>query len=222
MDVLRGRLSRDRLLEEPSSRGLVAIPLVLIVVITVLDLYTPADVHLGPLLVIAPALTASLSGTRMTALVGALAVAALVLVAALEGGLTTADRMAQILALLVLSALTVFLRYVTERRERALSRARSVAATTQRVLLRPPPRRIGPLRVAWLCLKGSRTPLGRRSRAVASSWSSVAEAAYGLAVEVQAAGDGADRPAFLQQAVDVFVAVSGAFDDLGAVQLRGR
>ncbi|MDX3761135.1 PP2C family protein-serine/threonine phosphatase [Streptomyces sp. AK02-04a] len=145
-------MSRDRLLEEPSNGGLVAIPLVLIVAITVLDLYTPADVHLGPLLVIAPALTASLSGTRGTALVGTLAVAALVLVAALEGGLTTANRTAQILALLVLSALTVFLRYVTERRERALSRARSVAATTQRVLLRPPPRRIGPLRVAWLYL----------------------------------------------------------------------
>lgn len=150
--VRRGRLSRDRLLAEPSNRGLAAIPLVLIVAITVLDLYTPPDVHLGPLLVIAPALTASLSGTRLTALVGTLAVAALVLVAALEGGLTTANRMAQILALLVLSALTVFLRYVTERRERALSRARSVAATTQGVLLRPPPRRIGPLRVAWLYL----------------------------------------------------------------------
>jgi hypothetical protein len=88
MGVRRGRLSRDRLLEEPSSRGLVAIPLVLIVAITVLDLYRPADVYLGPLLVIAPALTASLSGTRMTALVGALAVATLMLIGVLEGGLT--------------------------------------------------------------------------------------------------------------------------------------
>ncbi|MFF4138676.1 hypothetical protein ACFY1B_46270 [Streptomyces mirabilis] len=70
MGVRRGRSSRDRLLEEPSNGGLVAIPLVLIVAITVLDLYTSADVHLGPLLVIAPALTASLSGTRGTALVG--------------------------------------------------------------------------------------------------------------------------------------------------------
>jgi hypothetical protein len=50
----------------------------------------------------------------------------------------------------------------------------------------------------------------------------VAEAAHGLAVEVQTAGDGADRPAFLQQAVDVLVAVAGAFDDLGAGQFRGR
>jgi hypothetical protein len=50
----------------------------------------------------------------------------------------------------------------------------------------------------------------------------VAEAAHGLAVEVQTAGDGADRPAFLQQSVDVLVAVAGAFDDLGAGQFRGR
>ncbi|MFF3699018.1 hypothetical protein [Streptomyces sp. NPDC002221] len=50
----------------------------------------------------------------------------------------------------------------------------------------------------------------------------VAVTAHGLAVEVQTAGDGADRPAFLQQAVDVLIAVTGAFDDLGAGQFRGR
>ncbi|MFF4759764.1 hypothetical protein [Streptomyces sp. NPDC001292] len=37
----------------------------------------------------------------------------------------------------------------------------------------------------------------------------VAEAAYGLAVEVQPPGDGADRPALLHQGVDVLVAVTG-------------
>ncbi|MGY5060894.1 PP2C family protein-serine/threonine phosphatase [Streptomyces sp. 900105755] len=37
-----------------------------------------------------------------------------------------------------------------ERRSRELNRARSVAETAQLVLLRPPRRRIGPLRVAWL------------------------------------------------------------------------
>ncbi|WP_143670078.1 hypothetical protein [Streptomyces sp. Ag109_G2-15] len=50
----------------------------------------------------------------------------------------------------------------------------------------------------------------------------VAEAAHGLAIEVQTAGDGADRPAFLQQAMDVLVAMAGAFDDLRAGQFRGR
>lgn len=56
------RRSWDHLLEPPSGRGLVAIPFVLIVTITVLDIYTGRDVQLGPLLVIAPALTASSPG----------------------------------------------------------------------------------------------------------------------------------------------------------------
>jgi serine phosphatase RsbU (regulator of sigma subunit) len=146
------RVTVDRLVEQPSGRGLVAIPLALIVVITVVDIRSPDTVHLGPLLVIAPALTASLAGPRATALVGALAVAAQVFIAIFHGGLTTTNHISQIIALFVLSALVVFVCHVRERRARELSRARSVAETAQRVLLRPPPRRIGPLRVAWLYL----------------------------------------------------------------------
>jgi hypothetical protein len=126
------RMSVDRLVQQPSGRGLVAIPLALIVVITVVDIRSPTDVHLGPLLVIAPTLTASLAGPALTALVGVLAVAAQVVIAVLHGGLGTTNHMAQLIALLV--------------------RARSIAETAQRVLLRPPPRKIGPLRVAWLYL----------------------------------------------------------------------
>ncbi|MEV7325636.1 hypothetical protein [Streptomyces sp. NPDC093970] len=75
-----------------------------------------------------------------------------------------------------------------------------------------------------MCLERLQDPVGAAlaggdQRLVESG---VAEAAHGLAVEVETAGDGADRPAFLQQAVDVFVAVAGAFDDLGAGQFRGR
>jgi len=146
------RGSVDRLVEQPPGRGLLAIPLALIVVITVVDIHSPADVHLGPLLVIAPALTASFAGPRLTALVGTLAVAAQVFIAVFHGGLTTTNHISQITALLVLSALVVFVCHVRERRARELSRARSVAETAQRVLLRPPPRRVGPLRVAWLYL----------------------------------------------------------------------
>ncbi|MET7522553.1 PP2C family protein-serine/threonine phosphatase [Streptomyces sp. NPDC005248] len=146
------RALMDRLLQQPSGRGLVAIPLALIIVITVVDIHSPVDVHLGPLLVIAPALTASFAGPWLTAAIGVLAVAAQVLIAVLHGGLGTSNHIAQITALTVLSALVVFVCYVRERRGRQLSRARSVAETAQRVLLRPPPRRIGPLRVSWLYL----------------------------------------------------------------------
>ncbi|WP_327273224.1 serine/threonine-protein phosphatase [Streptomyces sp. NBC_01224] len=127
-----------------------AVPFALIVTITALDIYTGHDIQLGPLLVIAPALTASLAGPRLTAVAGVLAVAAQVFIAVFLGELATTNHIAQIIALTALSALAVFMRFVRERRDRALSRARSVAEAAQRVLLRPPPRRIGPLQVAWL------------------------------------------------------------------------
>ncbi|MFE2094975.1 PP2C family protein-serine/threonine phosphatase [Streptomyces sp. NPDC059460] len=146
------RASVDRILEQPSGRGLVAIPLALIMVITVVDIHSPADVHMGPLLVIAPALTASFAGPWLTAAIGVLAVAAQVFIAVLHGGLATTNHISQITALTMLSALVAFICYVREWRGRQLSRARSVAETAQRVLLRPPRRRIGPLRVAWLYL----------------------------------------------------------------------
>ncbi|MFE1289889.1 PP2C family protein-serine/threonine phosphatase [Streptomyces sp. NPDC058751] len=145
-------MSVDRLVAQPSGRGLVAVPLALIVVITVVDVHSPTDVHLGPLLVIAPTLTASLAGPVLTALVGVLAIAAQVVIAVLHGGLGTTNHIAQLIALVVLSALVVFVCHLRERRARELVRARSVAEIAQRVLLRPPPRRIGPLRVAWLYL----------------------------------------------------------------------
>ncbi|MEV7817122.1 PP2C family protein-serine/threonine phosphatase [Streptomyces flaveolus] len=144
-----GRVPVDRLPEQQLGRRLVAIPLALIVVITVVDIQSPPDVHLGPLLVVVPALTASLTGPRLTALVGVLAVAAQVLIGTLHDRLTTPERLSQTIALTVLSALVVIVCHVRERRSRELNRARSVAETAQLVLLRPPPRRIGPLRVAW-------------------------------------------------------------------------
>lgn len=142
----------DRLLERPSGRGLVAVPLGLIVVIVLVDIHSPTDVHLGPLLVIAPALTASIAGPRLTALVGLLAVGAQILIGALHGGLTTTNHISQIIAITLLSALIVLFSHARDRRIRELNRVRSVSEAAQRVLLRPPPRRVGPLRVAWLYL----------------------------------------------------------------------
>jgi hypothetical protein len=142
----------DRLLERPSGRGLVAVPLGLIVVIVLVDIHSPTDVHLGPLLVIAPALTASIAGPWLTALVGLLAVGAQILIGALHGGLTTTNHISQIIAITLRSVLIVLFSRHRDRRVRELNRVRSVSEAAQRVLLRPPPRRVGPLRVAWLYL----------------------------------------------------------------------
>ncbi|MEU6807547.1 PP2C family protein-serine/threonine phosphatase [Streptomyces sp. NPDC046831] len=134
--------------EERRSRWLVLIPVALIAVITVVDIRSPTSIHLGPLLVIAPALTPSLAGPRATAAIGALAVAAQVCIAVLHGGLTTSNHLAQIAALTVLSVLIVLLTVVRERRRRQLERAQSVSEAAQRALLRPMPERIGAFQVA--------------------------------------------------------------------------
>ncbi|MCQ4081760.1 serine/threonine-protein phosphatase [Streptomyces sp. RB6PN25] len=135
-----------------SAHGLLAIPVVLIVVITIVDILVPVDVHLSPLLVIAPAITASFAGPRLTGLVGVLAVAAQAYIGWHFGALSSRNVMNQILALAVLSCLIVFFCVVRERRRRELAQVRSVAEAAQHVLLWPLPNRIGPLRTACLYL----------------------------------------------------------------------
>jgi serine phosphatase RsbU (regulator of sigma subunit) len=133
------------------SHALVAIPLALIVAIAILDVLAPSDVHLGPLLVVAPAITPSLAGPRLTAVIGALAVGAQTVIAALRGGFTT-NHQVQITALAVISLLLVVFCRERERRTRELAKVRSVSEATQRVVLRPLPHRMGPLRIASLYL----------------------------------------------------------------------
>ncbi len=134
------------------SHALLAIPVALIVVIATVDILLPEDIYLGPLLVIAPAITSSFEGPVLTGVVGFLAVGAQAVIALHSGVLTSRNALVQIAALAILSALTVFFCLIRERHIRQLARVRSVAETTQKVLLRPLPDRIGPLRIASLYL----------------------------------------------------------------------
>ncbi|MEV0372893.1 PP2C family protein-serine/threonine phosphatase [Streptomyces sp. NPDC050636] len=138
------RLGRSRHL----SHGLVAVPLAIIVAVTVIDINAPTTIHLGPFLVAAPAITASFAGAGLTGAVGALAVAAQVVIGHLHGGLSTPNHQAQIAALIVISVLVTAFRYARDRHLRKLSRVQSVAVGAQKVLLRPLPHRIGRLRIA--------------------------------------------------------------------------
>ncbi|MFE7591448.1 PP2C family protein-serine/threonine phosphatase [Kitasatospora sp. NPDC057512] len=131
---------------------LTALTLALIVLITVVDIVSPPDVHLGPLLIVAPALTASFAGPRATAWVAALAFAALTVIGAVRSSLTSANIETQLSAQLIVSVLIVGLRVLRERHERELARVRSVSEAAQRVLLRPLPERIGPLHLASVYL----------------------------------------------------------------------
>ncbi|AWN31292.1 serine/threonine-protein phosphatase [Streptomyces sp. NEAU-S7GS2] len=128
------------------------IPIGIIVAVCTIDVLAPPDIHLGPLLVAAPALTAAFAGPRLTAAIGALAVAAQVFIGIARHVLFTENLEAQIAALVVVSALVVLFTVVRDRNERRLRQSRSVAAVAQQVLLRPLPVHSGPLEIASLYL----------------------------------------------------------------------
>ncbi|MFD4949647.1 PP2C family protein-serine/threonine phosphatase [Streptomyces sp. NPDC058239] len=127
-------------------------PFALIAVVTVVDVIAPPDVHLGPFLVAAPAVAASFTGPRMTAFVGAVAVLAQSLVAVVRTSLNDLNHTYQIIALVLISVFVTFFAHLRERNEQAVSQLRSVAEAAQRVVLRPLPRRSGPLRIASVYL----------------------------------------------------------------------
>ncbi|WP_307795686.1 PP2C family protein-serine/threonine phosphatase [Actinacidiphila acididurans] len=131
-----------------SNRGLVLIPLALIVIITAADIASPQQIHLGPLLVVAPALTASFGGSRLTAAIGALATGGLLTIALVRNSISTGNHISQLVSLVVISAFIVLLCRVRERHSAELRQVRSVAEAAQQVVLQPLPDRIGPLRIA--------------------------------------------------------------------------
>ncbi|MFB7291687.1 PP2C family protein-serine/threonine phosphatase [Actinacidiphila glaucinigra] len=131
---------------------LVAAMIMLILVVTAVDIMAPPDVHLGPFLVAAPAITASFAGARTTAIVGGVAVAAQILVAGVRTTPLDLNHSAQIATLALMSVLATFFAHLRVKHQRQVTRLRSVAETAQRVLLRPIPRRIGPLCVASVYL----------------------------------------------------------------------
>ncbi|MEU9479820.1 PP2C family protein-serine/threonine phosphatase [Streptomyces sp. NPDC048191] len=135
-----------------STHALLLLPVVLIVVITVVDMQTPLNVHLGPALVIAPAITLSFAGTRATAAVGVLALAAQILIGFTHGGIGTSNHVVQIITLAVLSVILVVYSALRERHRAQLAQVRTVAEAAQHVLMWPLPEQIGPLRIASLYL----------------------------------------------------------------------
>jgi hypothetical protein len=134
------------------SRALVALPFALIAVISLADALTPPPIELGPLLMAAPAVTATFAGPRLTALVSVLAVGARISVALLQHTLGAAGRNGEIASLAAGTLVVVVFTAVRGRHRRVLSQVRSVSETAQKVLLRPLPDRIGPLTVASVYL----------------------------------------------------------------------
>ncbi|MFL6051789.1 MAG: PP2C family protein-serine/threonine phosphatase, partial [Actinoallomurus sp.] len=120
--------------------------------ILAVDIANGPRIHLGPLLVIAPAITASFAGPGEVALIGMGAVAAYVLVGVSEKWGGVAEYEMQLSTLVMITGVAVFVSAIRQRHRHELTRVRSVAETAQRVLIRPLPERIGPLRIASLYL----------------------------------------------------------------------
>ncbi|MFI6471040.1 PP2C family protein-serine/threonine phosphatase [Streptomyces sp. NPDC050516] len=150
MDLQALRAARPR---SPATRhALFAVPFAMIAVVTVGDVLAPPDVHLGPFLAAAPAVTASFAGPRATGFVGAVAVAAQVIVAMVRGSVTDLNHTFQIITLLLISVFVTLFAHLREVHEKELVQLRSVAEAAQQVVLRPLRERLGPLRIASVYL----------------------------------------------------------------------
>jgi serine phosphatase RsbU (regulator of sigma subunit) len=133
---------------EPQVSAWLAVPLALVIAVPVADHFLPPDIHLAHLLAVAPAFTAAIAGTRLTAMISALAVLALIAAGAERDSLTTENVLVQLGSLIALSALMVLFTVFRARRTRELARVRRVSDAAQRVVLRPLPARAGPLSIA--------------------------------------------------------------------------
>ncbi|MEU0968659.1 PP2C family protein-serine/threonine phosphatase [Streptomyces sp. NPDC005917] len=116
--------------------------------ITLIDIWARDRIQLSPLLVAAPAITASFGGPGLVAVMGGLTVVCQVIIGMAHGDLGSWNHTVQVIALALLACLIVLYCRQRARRNRELERVRSVAEATQQVVLRPLPHRMGPLRIA--------------------------------------------------------------------------
>jgi serine phosphatase RsbU (regulator of sigma subunit) len=138
------------------GRALVVLPVALIVAIVGIDLVNGPGIHLGPLLIVGPAITAAFAGPCLVAVIGVLAVAGEVTTVLIEGASGAAENETHIVSLTVVSALIVFFSAVRERHRRQLTKVREVAEIAQHALMRPLPERVGPLRIASVYVTAER------------------------------------------------------------------
>ncbi|WSI74901.1 serine/threonine-protein phosphatase [Streptomyces sp. NBC_01335] len=133
---------------------MIAVPVLWIVAVSLIDLLAPADIHLGPLLVAAPAVTVSFAGPRTVGLIAALAALAQTAIGLVgdPDELLSTNHQAQAVSLLLVGAMLVIFCVLRERRAKELAQVRYVSEAAQRVVLPPLPTRLGPLRVASLYL----------------------------------------------------------------------
>ncbi|NEA42041.1 PP2C family protein-serine/threonine phosphatase [Streptomyces sp. SID11385] len=124
-------------------------PAVLTVAIGLVAVLTPPQLPFTRLLVVAPALAASLWRVRGTLLLGGVCALAVLAYAVLEND---NDSMFTAGAIAAVALAAAYASHLRTQRERTLSEVEAVANTTQEVLLRPVARRVAHLEIATLYL----------------------------------------------------------------------
>jgi serine phosphatase RsbU (regulator of sigma subunit) len=124
------------------------LPFAVMAVVTFIDLLAGPRLGYLPLLALGPAFASLRSGVRGAALVGVLSIVLCVLLAAYDGVLGHRQNNMLLVSLAGVTVASALASAGRRQRERELADVRTVAEVAQRVLLRPVPRWVGPMRVA--------------------------------------------------------------------------
>jgi serine phosphatase RsbU (regulator of sigma subunit) len=124
------------------------LPFVAMAIVGASDLLAGPELRFRPLLALGPAFAALWCGMRRTALVGIAAVGLCVLLSSYHHALGKRQNTLMLAMTTGITVASVFASSGRQKRERLLAEVRSVAEVAQQVLLRPVPRRVGPVHVA--------------------------------------------------------------------------
>jgi serine phosphatase RsbU (regulator of sigma subunit) len=124
------------------------LPFVAMLVVGLSDLLAGPELRFRPLLALGPAFAALWCGMRRTALVGVAALALAVLLSSHDHALGRRQNSLILAMTAGVTLASVAASSGRQKRERLLADVRSVAEVAQQVLLRPVPRRVGPVHVA--------------------------------------------------------------------------
>ncbi|MEU3399616.1 PP2C family protein-serine/threonine phosphatase [Streptomyces filamentosus] len=127
-----------------------ALPVVVMVLVVVADLITPDSERVDRLLITVPALAAATWSVRGTIGMGLLAMALRALLVVVRGEPDFSDLLASESLILGITAASAWVSAVRTRYERDLAEVTAVADVVQRVVLRPPPPRLGPVELHLL------------------------------------------------------------------------
>lgn len=142
-DVDESQVSHQR-----ATRLLSALPFAVMAVVTLVDTVVGVSVGFLPLLCLGPAFSSLSGGRRRTAAVGVLALGLCFALALHDELLGVRRGWTALLSVGGAAVAALVATTMRQRREAELASVRSIAEVAQRVLLRPVPRRAGPLRVA--------------------------------------------------------------------------